>query len=109
MLWETQEGGLLEFRCRVGHGYTAEALLVHQAEQLEVALWTALRALEEHQALARRLAARSVRQGHSHSAAAFTEQAVDAEHHASTIRNVLAAGLNGQAGLLDVGSHAAAG
>jgi two-component system, chemotaxis family, protein-glutamate methylesterase/glutaminase len=89
VLWESQEGDLLEFRCRVGHAYTAEALFAHQSEQLEVALWTALRALEEHQALAKRLAARSARQGHSLSAAAFTEQAVDAEHHASLIRTVL--------------------
>ena len=89
VLWETQEGDLLKFRCRVGHGYTGEALLAHQVEQLEVAVWTALRSLEEHQALARRLAARSVRHGHSHAAAAFTEQAVDAEHRASLIRTAL--------------------
>jgi hypothetical protein len=38
---------------------------------------------------ARRLAARSVRHGHSHAAAAFTEQAVDAEHRASLIRTAL--------------------
>jgi two-component system, chemotaxis family, protein-glutamate methylesterase/glutaminase len=89
VLWEAEESEVLEFRCRVGHGYSADSLLAHQAEQLEVALWTALRALEEHQALARRLAARSIRQGHQHSAAAFTEQAVDAEHHASLIRTAL--------------------
>jgi two-component system chemotaxis response regulator CheB len=89
VLWESQEGDLLEFRCRVGHAYTAETLIAHQSEQLEVALWTALRALEEHQALARRLAARSFRQGQNHSAAAFTEQAVDAQHHASLIRTAL--------------------
>jgi two-component system chemotaxis response regulator CheB len=107
-LWEIREGGLVHFRCRVGHAYTAESLLAHQADQLEAALWTALRSLEEHAALSRRLAERSAARGHAHSASAFTEQAVDAEHHASTIRNVLAAGLNGQAGLLDVGSHPAA-
>jgi two-component system chemotaxis response regulator CheB len=108
-LWETREGPLVHFRCRVGHAYTAESLLAHQADQLEAALWTALRSLEEHAALCRRLAERAGARGHAHSASAFTEQAMDAEHHASTIRNVLAAGLNGQAALMDVGSHAAAG
>jgi two-component system chemotaxis response regulator CheB len=88
-LWEVQDGGLLKFRCRVGHSYTAEALITHQAEQLEAALWTALRALEEHRALARRLASRAASNGHRHSAARFTEEAVDAEHHASVIRTVL--------------------
>lgn len=108
-LWETREGGLVHFRCRVGHAYTAESLLAHQADQLEAALWTALRSLEEHAALSRRLAARANTRGHAHSASALTEQAMEAEHHASTIRNVLSAGLNSQAGLLDIASHAATG
>ena len=93
VLWEVKDQGLVRFRCRVGHAYTDEALLVHQSEQLEAALWTALRALEEHSALAKRLAARANSRGHSHSASTFTEQAMDAEHHASVIRNVLHAGI----------------
>jgi two-component system chemotaxis response regulator CheB len=93
VLWETKDQELLQFRCRVGHAYSSEALLAHQAESLEAALWTALRALEEHTALAKRLAARANSRGHSRSASAFTEQAVDAEHRASVIRNVLHAGI----------------
>jgi two-component system chemotaxis response regulator CheB len=92
-LWEAKDDELVRFRCRVGHAYSDEALLVHQGEQLEAALWTALRALEEHTALARRLAARANSRGHSHSASSFTEQAVDAEHHASVIRTVLDKGV----------------
>jgi two-component system chemotaxis response regulator CheB len=92
-LWEVRDDDLVRFRCRVGHAYSDEALLVHQSEQLEAALWTALRALEEHSALARRLAARANSRGHSHSASSFTEQAVDAEHHASVIRTVLNKGV----------------
>ena len=106
-LWETREGELVHFRCRVGHAYTAESLLAHQADQLEAALWTALRSLEEHAALSSRLAARASGRGHSHSASAFTEQAMDAEHHATTIRNVLSTGLNSQAGIADLASHIA--
>nr|MBA3659636.1 hypothetical protein [Gemmatimonadales bacterium] len=33
--------------------------------------------------------ARARDRGHTHSAASFTEQAMDAEHHASVIRNAL--------------------
>jgi len=106
-LWEAREGALVHFRCRVGHAYTAESLLAHQADQLEAALWTALRSLEEHAALSRRLATRASGRGHSHSASAFTEQAMDAEHHASTIRNVLSTGLNSQAGIVELTSHVA--
>jgi two-component system chemotaxis response regulator CheB len=92
VLWEAQDGDLVKFRCRVGHAYTDEALLAHQFDQLEAALWTALRSLEEHAALSRRLAGRAASRGHTHSASSFTEQAMDAEHHASIIRTVL---LNG--------------
>ncbi len=92
-LWEVKDNELVRFRCRVGHAYSDEALLVHQSEQLEAALWTALRALEEHSALARRLAARANSRGHSHSASSFTEQAMDAEHHASVIRTALDRGV----------------
>jgi two-component system chemotaxis response regulator CheB len=92
-LWEVKDENLVRFRCRVGHAYSDEALLVHQSEQLEAALWTALRALEEHSALARRLAARANSRGHSHSASSFTEQSMDAEHHASVIRTVLDKGV----------------
>jgi two-component system, chemotaxis family, protein-glutamate methylesterase/glutaminase len=93
VLWEVKEEELVQFRCRVGHAYSAEALLVHQSEQLEAAMWTALRALEEHSALARRLAARAESRGHRHSASSFTEQAMDSEHHASVIRTVLNTGV----------------
>jgi two-component system chemotaxis response regulator CheB len=92
-LWEVKDEDLVRFRCRVGHAYSDEALLVHQSEQLEAALWTGLRALEEHSALARRLAARANARGHTHSASTFTEQAMDAEHHASVIRTVLHKGV----------------
>jgi two-component system, chemotaxis family, protein-glutamate methylesterase/glutaminase len=93
VLWEVKDQKLVHFRCRVGHAYSAETLLAHQAENLEAALWTALRALEEHSALSKRLATRANSRGLSHSASSFTEQAMDAEHHASVIRNVLHNGI----------------
>ncbi|MBA4157015.1 MAG: chemotaxis protein CheB [Gemmatimonadetes bacterium] len=42
-LWEKDADGFRRYRCRVGHGYTGEGLMVEQAEKLEQALWTALR------------------------------------------------------------------
>ena len=88
-LWEDQDGGVTSFRCRIGHAFTAESLATIQAEELEAALWTALRALEEHAALVRRMAVRASAQQHQRSSSVFTEQALDAEHHAAVIRNVL--------------------
>jgi two-component system, chemotaxis family, protein-glutamate methylesterase/glutaminase len=105
VLWEHRDGKVLAFRCRVGHAFTEEALLAIQADQLEAALWTALRALEEHSALSRRLAARAANRGHSLSASTFTEQAMDTEHHASTIRSVLSTGVRDKASAASVLEH----
>lgn len=91
-LWEQEDGDLTRFRCRVGHAFSAETLVDQQAAYLEISLWTALRALEEHAALARRMAAKASDRRLAHSAASFTERALDAEHHAAVIRGVLTSG-----------------
>lgn len=89
VLWDLSEGHLLRFRCRVGHAYTVESLLVAQTEQFEGALWTALRALEEKASLARRLERRAVQQAHDRAASQFDEQASSATQAATIIREVL--------------------
>jgi two-component system, chemotaxis family, protein-glutamate methylesterase/glutaminase len=88
-LWEVRRGGLTSYRCRVGHAFTGNILLQEQAQALEAALWTALRSLEEHAALARKMARSAGGRGHPDAASALTEQAMDSEHHASVIRGVL--------------------
>ena len=85
VLWELEEGGLLRFRCRVGHAYTADALQLAMSDATEDAIWAAMRALEEKAALLRRLATRSaewLRPQYSDEAAGF-------EKHAETLRKIL--------------------
>jgi two-component system chemotaxis response regulator CheB len=50
---------VLRFRCRVGHAWNPESLLSQQGEQIETALWVALRAIEDRAALSRTLAERA--------------------------------------------------
>ena len=57
VLTETQPGVFEHFRCHTGHAFSLPSLVTEQSEQLERALWAAIRALEESAALAERLAA----------------------------------------------------
>ena len=86
---QSREGEVLEFRCRVGHAYSAESLHADHADSVERALWAALRALEENAALVRRLADRASKRGHNRSAAMFQSRAGSLEQEAATVRTIL--------------------
>lgn len=88
-LWELSEGELVRFRCRVGHAWTANSLLAEQADGVEAALWTALRALEERAALCHRIAERLHRRGSRAAERRFLEQAHQAKQRAAILRQVL--------------------
>jgi two-component system chemotaxis response regulator CheB len=88
-LWELQDGDLIRFRCRVGHAWTANGLLAEQADGVETALWSALRALEERAVLCNRIAERMRDRGLAGSAARFDQQSVDSRQRAAVLRQVL--------------------
>ena len=88
-LWEIREGDLLRFRCRVGHAYGAESLLASKNEELEGALWTALRTLEEKVALHRRLSEHASLRQNPRVAKHFRQTADDMHRQAQTIRHLL--------------------
>lgn len=89
VLWETDEGELIRYRCRVGHAFTADSLMTEQSVQLEAALWAALRGLEEKAALVHRLAEQSHAIGNGRLAARYVEQEDEARQHAAVIRELI--------------------
>jgi two-component system, chemotaxis family, protein-glutamate methylesterase/glutaminase len=97
-LWEIDDQELLRYRCHVGHAFSAEALSDGQSEMLEVALWSAVRALEEQMMLAKRLVERSRKANKMHTTQTFERRAREAEKHSSLIRELLLTGKKGDIG-----------
>lgn len=88
-LFALSDGALIRYRCRVGHAWSPDGLLAAQSDELEAALWTALRALEEQAALSGELAERMAKKGASLAAARFEQQASTARQNADFVRRAL--------------------
>jgi two-component system chemotaxis response regulator CheB len=96
-------GSLLEisdrsYRCRVGHAWTADALLRARDDEVEKALWIALRSLEEKAKLARRLAGRV---GPSRLGKRYASTAEEAEHAMNVLSERLTDAIPPPGGPLD--------
>jgi two-component system, chemotaxis family, protein-glutamate methylesterase/glutaminase len=93
VLWQFNEGGLVRFRCHVGHSMSAEDLVIGQSEKIEETLWMAVRSLQEQAALARQIAVGLREKGDHIGAGRFEERAVHAEQDMTILRQkVLDAG-----------------
>jgi len=88
-LWEINDEDMLRYRCHVGHAFSAESLSEGQTQMLEVALWSAVRALEEQTVLAKRIAERARKYNHTHAIRVFEKRARESEAHGSMIRELL--------------------
>ena len=88
-----QSGGTPRYRCRVGHAFSAQTLFAEQKASLEVALWTAVRALEESAELARRMHGRANARTNDRAAEMYTREARVYDERARVIREVLHSGL----------------
>ncbi len=85
VLWAAREEGPVQYRCRIGHAYTEQNLEMRLDENVEDALWAAVRVLQEHASLSLRLAnvSPSMAERYQERAQAYTQ-------HAETIKRMLA-------------------
>jgi two-component system, chemotaxis family, protein-glutamate methylesterase/glutaminase len=88
-LWEQKNGRAIEFRCHVGHAFSPDSLLADNSNELEKALWNAIRMFEERAALVRRLKKQGFESPYGKS---LESRARNYETHADAIRKVLQAG-----------------
>lgn len=95
-LWELGEKADPRFLCHVGHAFASDNLMEKQDGQVEAALWTALRQLEERTALRKEMALRAHRGGLEGLASTYEAQAMESENHAQTLREVLGIGPSGE-------------
>lgn len=88
-LWQVDYEGLTRFQCHVGHSYGTQVRLGQMAEDLEAALWRAVRLLEEKATLTRQVAGRLRVRGEVEAMAVVDEQATLDDQHARAIRETL--------------------
>jgi two-component system chemotaxis response regulator CheB len=88
-IWLDESGAVPRFACRTGHDYSPQSFDAAQADRVEAALWTALRALEERAALYRRMAARRRESGNSRTSERFAIRAESAVQHAFALRELI--------------------
>lgn len=88
-LWRRNEDGAERFRCRVGHTYSADSLLIGKQTALESALWAAIVALEERAEVARRIARRLQDTGRASQLARYRHDVAEAEKRADILRRLM--------------------
>src|SRR5690242_20122399 len=89
VLWELDGEQMVRFRCRVGHAYAASSLGLAQFEEIEKALWAAMRGLEEAASLARRMAERTERSKHPRLAQRYRARAEAKMEQAELLRKLI--------------------
>ncbi|KAB8320124.1 chemotaxis protein CheB [Tolypothrix campylonemoides VB511288] len=88
-LFQLQERNFLQFRCRVGHSFSAASLQAAQAQVQEEALWAAIRSLEERAELMSKMATDARSSNRIKSAKLFEAQAIEAQQRSDFIRQAL--------------------
>lgn len=88
-LFERDEDAAPWMRCHVGHTYSPAGLIAAQEEEVEAALWTALRTLEEAVGFRKQMTTRMRERGLKTLSEQFAREIVEYEQQAATLRRLL--------------------
>lgn len=88
-MWEIEEGGLVRFRCHVGHAYTAEMMNIAGDETVRRGLSAAQRGLEEKVALMKRMEERALERSQLLIAKSWQDRAEEYRGQAQTIEGAI--------------------
>jgi len=91
-IWEVRENGEVRFECRVGHSFSPESMAESNDDDVEHALWAALRTLEESASLDQRLADLAAERNRSSAYELYASKARERKKHAETLRDLLIGG-----------------
>jgi two-component system chemotaxis response regulator CheB len=90
-LWGIQDGRLQRFRCHTGHTFGIDSLLSEQGQQIERALWAAIKGLEQRARMLKGLAADQAFKRRRIAASGLEQEASRLREHVQTLRDVLVA------------------
>jgi two-component system, chemotaxis family, protein-glutamate methylesterase/glutaminase len=91
-IWEVRDNGELRFECRIGHSFSPESMAESNDEDVERALWAALRTLEESASLDQRLADLAAERNRASAHELYSSKAKERKKHAETLRDLLIGG-----------------
>ena len=89
MLWEIDDSQPRRYRCHTGHAFTLRSLAHTQDQRTDDALWSAMRALQEREALQRTLIEADENDGNGHHSDALATAAGRSHEHAGQLRRMI--------------------
>ncbi|MBW4528720.1 MAG: chemotaxis protein CheB [Phormidium tanganyikae FI6-MK23] len=91
-IWQIGTEEPLRFRCHIGHSFTANVFLSEQTQNIENALWSAVRAMEEKVTFSRQMAERMRNYNLTSAVTKYEDHATNLDQEVSLIRDMI---LNG--------------
>lgn len=92
VLYEIDDQPVLRYRCRVGHAWSPGSLEAAKDDEVEDAMWIAVRNLEERTAFYLNMAAQARQRGRPASAATYEDRHQEARRAAEVIRQLIRSG-----------------